>query len=484
MFGVGIGMLYTPILVDRLRLTFPSGLAVANILRALTDKVLLKRSIAKLGSGIGLGAVAAWAVDSIAALGALGVSASTIGAGIIVASRIAVPGVVMGYIGHLYTPTLRQMHWLGPNDPFRKIGFLIGLAMILGAAIVDLSIIGFQAVERIRETAKSAGPYREPEADDDAGARQRGLSLGRLGLWVAFWGAMILIIGKVVLGQSVGFLAFAIVLACVFVMINGISTGISDTNPISSAFVICVLLMSGLGLKDPITGLIAASVLLIACSSGVDMQQDRSTGARLGTNRVIQFRYQVIGIVMGAVLAVVLAQTFMRAYPELTVNSFDNPKAHVGHWQSAMTYKFVGALRDLGNLPPYKLTAIEIGLTFGIVTEILRKLLHRTDAYKSFVASGRLGFSVGWLLDSILLSSPYALSFGGFVELPVTFWFAIGGCLTSLVNVIDNLRPKRQNADVPEDMSTMSLIGGGLVAGESLYALGVGAVGLIALFAH
>jgi hypothetical protein len=31
MFGAGVGMLYTPSLVDRLQLTFPSGLAVANI---------------------------------------------------------------------------------------------------------------------------------------------------------------------------------------------------------------------------------------------------------------------------------------------------------------------------------------------------------------------------------------------------------------------------------------------------------------------
>src|SRR5512136_829739 len=51
MFGVGVGMLYTPILVDRMQLFFPSGFAVANILRALTDKNLLKRSIAKLGGG-------------------------------------------------------------------------------------------------------------------------------------------------------------------------------------------------------------------------------------------------------------------------------------------------------------------------------------------------------------------------------------------------------------------------------------------------
>src|SRR6478735_5540379 len=42
MFGVGVGMLYTPVVVDRLKLTYPSGLAVANILRALTDKELLK----------------------------------------------------------------------------------------------------------------------------------------------------------------------------------------------------------------------------------------------------------------------------------------------------------------------------------------------------------------------------------------------------------------------------------------------------------
>ena len=31
MFGVGIGMLYTPLLVDRMQLSYPSGFAVANI---------------------------------------------------------------------------------------------------------------------------------------------------------------------------------------------------------------------------------------------------------------------------------------------------------------------------------------------------------------------------------------------------------------------------------------------------------------------
>src|SRR5438876_10960820 len=52
MFGAGVGMLYTPLLVDRMQLPYPSGFAVANILRALTDKKLLRRSVAKLGSGM------------------------------------------------------------------------------------------------------------------------------------------------------------------------------------------------------------------------------------------------------------------------------------------------------------------------------------------------------------------------------------------------------------------------------------------------
>src|SRR5947207_7725501 len=55
MFGAGVGMLYTPLLVDRMQLAYPSGFAVANILRALTDKELLKRSIAKLGGGMAIG---------------------------------------------------------------------------------------------------------------------------------------------------------------------------------------------------------------------------------------------------------------------------------------------------------------------------------------------------------------------------------------------------------------------------------------------
>src|SRR6476620_2339312 len=88
MFAAGVGMLYTPILVDRMQLTFPSGLAVANILRALTDPELLKRSVNKLGTGIGLGIVGGVAATKVALLEAIDFSASTFGAGMVVSARI------------------------------------------------------------------------------------------------------------------------------------------------------------------------------------------------------------------------------------------------------------------------------------------------------------------------------------------------------------------------------------------------------------
>ena len=486
MFGVGIGMLYTPILVDRLRLEYPSGFAVANILRALTDKRLLKRSIGQLGGGTGLGIVFAYAADKLSTIKKLAesealyakvllsVSASTIGAGMVVGSRIAVPGLVMGLIGWWLTPWLRSIHWLGPEDPFRKIGFLIALAMILGAAIVDLSLIGIQAVAKVRAQSKKV----DEDAQKDAWKQMK---TGRLVAWVIGWGVALVVVATQVLGQPIGFIVFAIALTLVFVCINGISTGISDSNPISSAFVIAVLLMSALGLKDPKVGLMSAAILLVACSVGVDMQQDRSTGWRLGTNRIIQFRFQVIGILVGAILCVVLANVFMKAYPVLRINTFDDPTAKVEQWQSAMTFKFAGALRGLGHLEPYKIKALCIGLGIGFFTEVLRKVLRRSKSYVEWTKKRGAGFATGWIVDSILLPSPYASSFGGFVEVFVTLWYAAGGVLSSALNSLPKKKPAAGEEDLPEDMSTTSLVGGGLIAGESLFALAVGVIGLLKL---
>ena len=474
MFGVGVGMLYTPILVDRMQLTFPSGLAVANILRALTDKDLLKRSVATLGGSMLAGFVGGVGSMKIAVLESIGLSTSTLGAGLVVGARIGLPALLVGAIGYFLTPWLRQIGWLGPHDPFRKIGFIIALGTILGAAIVDLVVICFQAVQRMRE--KQAQPALPTED------WKRVNTVGLVG-WVLFWGAGLFYVACGLFHLPWLFTLVGIGLVSVFVLVNGISLGISDSNPISSAFVMAVFLMAALGLKDPAVGLMCAAILLIACAVGGDMQQDRSTGWRLGTNRVLQFRYQVIGILMGAVLAVVLSKTFMSAYPVLRVDTFSNPGTPgADQWQSAMTYKFVGALKGITNPKPHIMFALKIGVVIGLVTEVLRKLMKGSSAYQRFAKKDLAGKTTDFVLDAFLLPSPYASSFGGFVELTTSAWFAAGGVIASIYDTVNQyFRPAASASAkaMPEDMSTPSLVGGGLIAGDSLAALSIGAYGLI-----
>ena len=479
MFGVGVGMLYTPILVDRMRLAYPSGYAVANILRALTDKELLKRSISKLGTSMLIGYGAGLASLMVAPFSKIGMSASTVGAGMIVGARIAIPALVVALIGVWQTPHLVQIGWLGPKDHYRKIGFVISLGTILGAAILDIGLILIEAGRKL--LAKEEKPAHAPED-------WKRVNTFRLILWIAFWAAGTVWVGSQMLHQPIFYLLVAVGLSFVFVLINGISQGISDWNPISSAFVVTVFILAALGLRDPGVGLLCAAILLIATSEGGDMQQDRSTGWRLGTNRIVQFRYQVIGIAVGAVLAVVLAKLFMNAYPILKADQFAHPDLEgTQKWQSAMTFKFVGALRGITTGQPHVITALKLGILIGLGIEVLRRLIKKFPGYKNFATQSTMGKATDFLLDAVLLPNPYASSFGGFVELNAVLWWTAGGIGSSIFEWLEE-KPAAAGqtsgeTGLPADMSTMSLVGGGLIAGDSLAALSLGIYGLVkALF--
>jgi uncharacterized oligopeptide transporter (OPT) family protein len=442
------------VLVDRMRLPFPSGLAVANILRALTDAALLRRSVRQLGGGIAAGLASGLASARLPLLGTLEFSASTFGAGLVIGARIGIPAAVGGLIGVALQPHFVAIGWLQPGDPPRRIMFLIALGAIMGAAAVDLALIFARALPRARQ--RQAG-------DAPAGDDWRRVNGARLVLWVLFWAAATVACGHWLLGQPAFFLLVAVALVFLFALVNGISVGISDSNPISSAFVVTVVILAALGLRDAGVGLMAGAVLLVATGVACDMQQDRSTGWRLGTPRVVQFRYQVLGVVMGAILAVVFARLFMAAYPVLLQ---DQTVLKAGQqptgWSSAMTYKFVGVLRSLTEDPPEQRIAIGIGIAAGLAIALLRKWLRP----RSFV------------LDAVVLPSPYALSFGGFVNLPTSLWLAAGGIAGSLLAA----RAPRQR-DLPADMSHASLFGGGLIAGDALAAVGIGVASLLAVLA-
>ena len=478
MFGAGVGMLFTPILVDRLQLTFPSGLAVANILRALTDPVLLRLSVVRLFGGMGLGLVGGIGAAKIAALGAIELSVSTFGAGLLVGARIGLAALAAALTGSLLIPWFISIGWLAPGEPFRKITFLIGLGLVMGAAILDIGTVLIEAWRRWRDPAFAA-----PAPAEDEWQR---MHTGRLVVWIVFWGAVLTWVGASVLHQPLLFIAVAVALVFVFALVNGICAGISDSAPISSAFVTAVVLMAALGLKDPTVGLMAGGILLVACSVASDMQQDRSTGWRLGTPRVIQFRFQVLGLAVGALLTVGFARLFMTAYPVLALDqTVMQASEQPGQWVSAMTYKLVGALRSLTDDKPYQRTAIVLGIAIGFAVQVMRKALFASAVWQRFKRGGRVGGATDFVLDSIVLPSPYAYSFGTFFGIATSVWLAFGGVVASVWAWWDRRSgaAERRDPRLASDMSTTSLIGGGLIAGDALAALGLGVAGLLGTLA-
>jgi hypothetical protein len=127
--------------------------------------------------------------------------------------------------------------------------------------------------------------------------------------------------------------------------------------------------------------------------------------------------------------------------------------------------------------------ALKLGIVIGLVTEILRKLVKRHARYQRFVRESKAGYACDFVVDAVVLPSPYASSFGGFVELTTSLWFGLGGIVGSAFESWQARRHRvtrsADDAAIPADMSTTSLVGGGLIAGDSLAALSLGILGLI-----
>jgi hypothetical protein len=148
-----------------------------------------------------------------------------------------------------------------------------------------------------------------------------------------------------------------------------------------------------------------------------------------------------------------------------------------------MTFKFIGALEGLTHPKSYVITALQLGVAGGFVIEVIRKLVKTNSRYRVFSKETRTGRITDFIFDAIVMPSPYASSFGGFVSLPPTIWFAAGGIISSTFEGLHERRQTRETGPASgrasSDMSATSLVGGGLIAGDSLAALGVGLYGLL-----
>jgi hypothetical protein len=149
--------------------------------------------------------------------------------------------------------------------------------------------------------------------------------------WVLFWGTAVVLVATRLMHQPARCVLFrARPQRRLSSFVNGISTGVSDQNPISSAFVVSVRLMSAMGLRKSRWSRITAATVLSSAARWSGHAAGPLDWMATRTDRRVQFWYQILGIGMVPVLCVVLARIFMTPTRCLALNSFDHPEAKVG----------------------------------------------------------------------------------------------------------------------------------------------------------
>ena len=273
--------------------------------------------------------------------------------------------IVVGGIGVWLTPGCARTAGSTPAHPFRKIGFIVALGMIMGAAIVDMALLagrGGRARSARDQGGRAGGGL---EADRQRACCRRGWRSGALAI--------------VVDGRRASCTcrccscSSPIALVSSSCMVNGISLGISDSNPISSAFVLTVFIMAALRpARTRSPGLLCAAILLIATSVGGDMQQDRSTGWRLGTNRVDPVPLPGDRHRDGRGAGVVLAQAVHEAPTRCCGRPVRAPR-HARRREVAVGDDLQVRRRAQGltHPKPYVMTALGIGIGIGLLTEVM-----------------------------------------------------------------------------------------------------------------
>ena len=234
MFGVGVGMLYTPILVDRMQLTFPVGP------RGRQHPARADRPGAAAALG-GASSAAAWRSASPAASrrrrsrcsARSSCPTSTFGAGMIVGARIGIPAIVGGAARLALMPYFVSIGWLQRGRAVPQDHLPDRARHDHGRG--DRRHVA-DPLPRLAALARRRGA-RAPASR--AGRTGSASNTRRLVAWV------------VVLGRRrrrrrprrcwtsrSATCVIAVALVFVFAMVNGISLGITDSNPISSAFVV------------------------------------------------------------------------------------------------------------------------------------------------------------------------------------------------------------------------------------------------------
>ena len=312
-------------MVDLDRLRFPSGVAVASIIRSGStgaDKFILLMAGFLISAAMkllllnvhipglieheeflfGFGVIPDY-LSPVVSLSLMNVAAG------LLAGRGGLPFFVGGALAWwVISPIAVASGWV-PDDPAVQWGFLygrmlrpLGIGVLIGGALMGVVVSGPAIVGALRslasatQTAKAGGTK--------VGSDELPLSaliLGTIAAVILFFAA-----AKMTEGVTVGQALLCAVVGTIWLglaaLIVAQATGMTDISPMSGMALISVTLMMFLLNKNVAAAMVVGVTVCVAIGQGADMMQDLKTGFMIGSRPVKQQIAQFAVTWMGALI--------------------------------------------------------------------------------------------------------------------------------------------------------------------------------------
>jgi uncharacterized oligopeptide transporter (OPT) family protein len=391
--------------VDRLR--FPTGTATAQTIMAMfaeaREAVVKAKVLLFVGLGAGAFTLATYFVPQIEMppVERLGIGAVTtaaawgftvylgpmlFGAGILVGPRVGVSLLLGAIVAWGITgPLVQKLGWApgavmafadGPR------GWLLwpGVAIMVSEALTALALSWRTFVRALRGTAAAgrAGAEGDGQAIPNSWW-MGGLVIASTGTVLVAWFAF-----KIPPYMTVIAIALSAVLAVVAVR----STGETDINPVGGMGKVTQLVYGGLSPGNMVTNLMAAGITGAGASQAGDIMHDLKSGKLLGAAPRKQFLAQLVGIGAGVCFCVPAYLLVTSAY-EIGGDQLPAPAAHA--WRAMAEV----LARGFDALPPHAIPAVLMGVVFGALLPILRRI----KPIAPYVPSG-LAFGIAFIVQA------------------------------------------------------------------------------------
>jgi len=364
---------------DRLR--FPSGMAVASILRSPGGG---KEKAVLLGIGAAVSAAVYVLVSNLHLLPeslnvgswlgitgytgtAIALSIMNIGAGML-SGKGGLPFVFGGVLAWWIIAPLAVTGGYTPDpaivgDPavwghlYGKMLRPVGIGILIGGALAGV-IAAFPAIRAAVKTLSSATKMAGTGGADELSART--LGFGLIGAFGLLYAASALIVGPM--------LAIPVALAgSLWLALAGLivaqATGMTDISPLSGMALIGVTLMLAITGGQAAAAVLVGVAVCVGVGQCADMMQDLKTGWLVGATPRRQVYAQLLGVTIGSVFC---AAIFWMLIADAPIGSETWPAP------AAVTWAGLAQMMAQGSsaLPRFAIIALGIGTAIGIALPI------------------------------------------------------------------------------------------------------------------